>query len=76
MNFQKLYFQKKKEPQWIPFLNVNKTHLLEGKFSYLYSVAFTALTMRSTFGKASLMSVGENANGVSVWVTRCTGASR
>jgi hypothetical protein len=33
---------------------------------YLYKVLFTAFTMRSTFGKASSIKDGENANGVSV----------
>jgi hypothetical protein len=30
----------------------------------------------SWFGNASSINVGENANGVSVWVTRSTGASK
>lgn len=43
---------------------------------YLYNTDFTALITLSGFGKASSISVGENANGVSVCVTRMTGASK
>ncbi len=44
----------------------NPLYFIYSTINYLYKVLFTALTMRSTFGKASSINDGENANGVSV----------
>lgn len=43
---------------------------------FLDNVVLIALINLSKFGKAASIRVGENANGVSVWVTRITGASK
>lgn len=66
---------KQIQPKKSRKISLTATVLFKFEF-YLYNVLFTAFTMRSTFGKASSIKVGENANGVSVCVTRMTGASK